>query len=114
MAPAGVSFHWPQVCGVLLLFSLSLKTLPAAAETRKNHYETLHVEPTATDRQIKKSFRKLALKFHPDKSKGANAEKSFRRIVEGIWKKKEKERDSEKGKRWHLTVGKPRLNVLAG
>lgn len=90
MAAAGVSFHWPQVCGVLLLFSLSLKTLPAAAETRRNHYETLHVEPTATDSQIKKSFRKLALKFHPDKSKGANAEKSFRDIVEGIWKKKKR------------------------
>lgn len=84
MAAAGVFFHWPQVCGVLLLLSLSFQTLPAAAETRRNHYETLHVEPTATDSQIKKSFRKLALKFHPDKSKAADAEESFRETAEGM------------------------------
>lgn len=85
MAAAGVFFHWARVCGVLLL-SLSFQVLPAAAETRRNHYETLHLEPTATDSQIKKSFRTLALKFHPDKSKGADAEKRFREAVEGIKK----------------------------
>lgn len=85
MAAAGVFFLWPQVRGVLLLLSLSFQTLPAAAETRRNHYETLHVEPTATDSQIKKSFRKLALKFHPDKSKAADAEESFSETAEGIY-----------------------------
>lgn len=84
---AGVSY-WVQVCVALLLLSLSFQTLPAAAETRRNYYETLHVEPTASASEIKKSFRKLALKFHPDKSKGADAEKRFREAVEGIYIKK--------------------------
>uniref|UniRef100_A0A3Q3GKQ6 DnaJ homolog subfamily B member 9 n=1 Tax=Kryptolebias marmoratus TaxID=37003 RepID=A0A3Q3GKQ6_KRYMA len=49
----------------------------------KNYYETLHVEATATDSQIKKSFRRLAVKYHPDKNKGTHAEKTFREIAEG-------------------------------
>lgn len=88
-----------QVCVALLLLSLSFQTLHAAAETR-NYYETLHVEPTASASEIKKSFRKLALKFHPDKSKGADAEKRFRDVLEGM----------KKGTQ--LTVGKPSMNVL--
>ena len=36
-------------------------------------YDLLGVEPTANDDQIKKSYRKLAMKWHPDKNPG-NAE----------------------------------------
>lgn len=78
---AGV-FHSVQVCVALQLL-LSFPVLPAASATRRNYYETLNVEPTATDSQIKKNFRKLALKYHPDKSKSADAEKAFREIVDG-------------------------------
>lgn len=83
---ARVSFRWAQVCVVLMLLTLSFRTLRAAAKTRRNYYEILHVEPTASASEIKKSFRKLALKFHPDKSKGADAEKRFTEALEGIKK----------------------------
>lgn len=59
------------------------EVLPVASETRRSYYDTLNVEPTATDSQIKKNFRKLARKFHPDKNKSADAEKTFREIAEG-------------------------------
>jgi curved DNA-binding protein CbpA len=36
----------------------------------KNHYETLGIKADATQEEIKRSYRKLAFKFHPDKNNG--------------------------------------------
>ena len=34
----------------------------------KTHYQTLGLENTATDIEIKKAYRKAALQWHPDKN----------------------------------------------
>jgi len=63
----------------LVMFHSHLAT---AGDQPRNYYKSLGVQPTATDKQIKKAFRQLALKYHPDKSSEPGAEAKFREIAE--------------------------------
>ena len=47
-----------------------------------DYYKVLGVAPEATPEDIKKSYRRLARKFHPDVSKETNAEARFKEIGE--------------------------------
>ena len=41
---------------------------PAASGMATSHYNTLGVGRSASEAEVKKSYRKLALKWHPDKN----------------------------------------------
>lgn len=50
---------------------------------QKDYYELLEVNKTASAEEIKRSFRKLAMKYHPDRNPGdAEAEQRFKEINE--------------------------------
>ena len=50
---------------------------------RKDYYEILGVPRTATDEEIKKAYRRLALSYHPDRNQGdKEAEEKFKEINE--------------------------------
>jgi curved DNA-binding protein len=58
----------------------------------KDYYKTLGVERGASDDDIKKAYRKLARKYHPDVSKELNAKEKFQEVAEAYETLRDKEK----------------------
>ena len=46
----------------------------------RTHYQTLGIDNTATDVEIKKAYRSLSLKYHPDRNQSSDATVMFQEI----------------------------------
>ena len=47
----------------------------------KDYYEILGLTKSATEAEIKRAYRKLALQYHPDRNKGKDAEGKFKEVT---------------------------------
>lgn len=75
----------------------------------KDYYKILGVGKTANDDELKKAYRKLALKYHPDKNHAAGAEEKFKEINEAY-----EVLSDEKKRRIYDQVGEEGLKNGAG
>lgn len=64
--------------------------------TEKDYYKTLGVDKKASDEEIKKAYRKLAMKYHPDRNKGdQKAEDKFKELSEAYAVLSDKEKKKQ-------------------
>ena len=65
--------------------------------SRKDYYSILGVLKNATEKEIKKAYYKLSLKYHPDKN--PNGEEKFKEIAEAyaVLSDSERRRDYDAG-----------------
>ncbi len=70
-----------------------------------NYYNILGITKSASQAQIKKAYRKLALKWHPDKNKSPGAEARFIKITEAykILSDPEARKSYDRGSRYKST-----------
>src|SRR5919107_4092333 len=50
--------------------------------SKKDYYDVLGIQRSAGKEEIKNSYRKLALQYHPDRNKSPGAEEKFKEISE--------------------------------
>lgn len=67
-----------------LPFSFSIEMLDVVQKVLRcrSHYEVLRISQHATYSEVKRAYKRLALRLHPDKNRAPGAEEAFRRINE--------------------------------
>lgn len=67
----------------VLMLAVCILMITEFILAQRDYYDILGVPKDASERQIKKAFHKLAMKYHPDRNKSPDAEAKFREIAEG-------------------------------
>lgn len=81
----------------------------------KDYYEILGVKKTASEAEMKKAYRELAKKYHPDKNKGnKDAENKFKEISEAYAVLSDKEKREQYDRLGREAFGPGGANPFAG
>ena len=81
----------------------------------KDYYEILGVKKTATEAELKKAYRELAKKYHPDKNKGnKEAENRFKEISEAYAVLSDKDKRAQYDRLGREAFGPGGANPFAG
>lgn len=74
--------------------------------SKRDYYEVLGVSKNASDDEIKKAYRKLAIKYHPDKNPGdKTAEEKFKEVSEAHEVLSDKQKRARYDQFGHAGVG---------
>ena len=82
---------------------------------KRDYYEVLGVKKDASDDEIKKAYRKLAIKYHPDKNPGdKEAEAKFKEAAEAHEVLSDKQKRARYDQFGHAGVGGASGNPFGG
>src|SRR4030067_1269290 len=74
--------------------------------SKRDYYEVLGVERSASEEEIKKAYRKLAVQFHPDKNPGnKTAEERFKEVSEADEVLRDPDKRAKYDRFGHVEVG---------
>jgi preprotein translocase subunit Sec63 len=73
----------PSVILVGVLFATIVFQLIPESEAGADYYNILGISRDASLKQVKKAYRDLSLKWHPDKNKSPEAKNKFTEISQG-------------------------------
>ena len=99
---------------IIILFILPI--ISKKSDDENDYYKILGVKKEATDAEIKKAYRKLALKWHPDKNPNnrEEAEEKFKKINEAysVLSDKDKRKQYDRGGDFSFDFGSFNANDI--
>ena len=73
-----------RALALTVIVSLCLElAVVSGKDEDEDYYKLLGVSKDASEKEIKKAFRKLAVQYHPDKNPDPEARKKFEKIANG-------------------------------
>ena len=71
-----------SILNLSILFVFILTECSQNVLAKCKRYDVLGIDRNASDKEVKRAFRKLAMQYHPDRNKDPGAEEKFKEIAQ--------------------------------